>query len=68
MASACDHVRVNFLWRPQLPDPDDDLFLESAVSGQADAIVTYNQRDFLGSERFGIQVISPQELIKEISL
>ncbi len=68
MASACDHVRVNFLWRPQLPDPDDDLFLELAVSGQADAIVTYNQRDFLGSERFGIRVISPQELIKEISL
>ena len=68
MASACDHVRGNFLWRPQLPDPDDDLFLESAVSGQADAIVTYNQRDFLGSERFGIRVISPQEFISEINL
>jgi putative PIN family toxin of toxin-antitoxin system len=67
IASACDHVRINFLWRPHLPDPDDDLILELAVSGRADAIITFNQRDFVGSDQFGIRVISPRELIKEIS-
>jgi predicted nucleic acid-binding protein len=68
MASACDHVRINFLWRPQLRDADDDLILELAVSGRAEAIVTFNQRDFAGSDQFGIRIISPAELIKEISI
>jgi predicted nucleic acid-binding protein len=68
IASACDPVRINFLWRPHLPDPDDDLILELAVSGRADAIITFNQRDFLGSDQFGIRVLSPKELIKETSL
>jgi putative PIN family toxin of toxin-antitoxin system len=68
ISSACDHVRINFLWRPQLQDPEDDLILELAVSGQADAIITYNQRDFVGSDQFGIRIISPGELIKEISI
>jgi putative PIN family toxin of toxin-antitoxin system len=67
IASACDHVRIKFLWRPLLPDTDDDLILELAVSGRADAIITFNQRDFVGSDQFGIRVISPRELIKEIS-
>lgn len=68
IASECDHVRINFLWRPQLPDPDGDLILELAVSGNADAIVTFNQRDFIGCDKFGIRVISPRELIEEIKL
>jgi putative PIN family toxin of toxin-antitoxin system len=65
IASECDHVRINFLWRPQLQDPDDDLVLELAVSGQADAIITYNQRHFVGANLFGIRIISPGEFIKE---
>jgi predicted nucleic acid-binding protein len=68
VASACEHVRINFLWRPHLPDPDDDLILELAVSGRADAIVTFNRRDFIGSEQFGVRAISPKDLIKEITL
>jgi len=67
-ASVCEPVSVNFLWRPTLPDPDDDLVLEAAVSGQADAIVTYNLKDFAGSERFGIQLLTPAQFIKETKL
>src|ERR1700760_1935955 len=36
-----------FLWRPQLRDPGDELVLEAAVNGTADAIVTFNRRDYL---------------------
>lgn len=68
IASACEHVRINFLWRPHLPDPDDDLILELAVSGRADAIITFNKRDFVGSDQFGIHVISPSDFIKETSI
>ena len=67
-ASVCEPVSVNFLWRPTLPDPDDDLVLEAAVSGQADAIVTYNLKDFAGSERFGIRILSPVQFIEETKL
>jgi putative PIN family toxin of toxin-antitoxin system len=67
-ASVCEPVRINFLWRPTLPDPDDDLVLELAVSAQADAIVTYNLKDFAGTERFGVRMLSPRQFIQEIQL
>ena len=37
-------VTLAFRWRPSLPDPDDDMVLETAVNGSADAIVTFNRR------------------------
>ena len=40
-------VEAWFLWRPQLRDPGDELVLEAAVDGRADAIATFNRRDFL---------------------
>jgi predicted nucleic acid-binding protein len=58
-------VRLAFLWRPTLRDPDDDMVLEAAVNGQADAIVTFNRRDFRpATEQFGIEVLSPGAAIK----
>jgi putative PIN family toxin of toxin-antitoxin system len=54
---------IFFLWRPLLPDPKDDFVLELAVESRADFLVTFNARDFVGAERFGIQVISPREFL-----
>ncbi len=68
LAASCEPCRVNYLWRPYLPDPDDDLVLELAVSGQAEAIVTYNLKDFAGAERFGVRILSPARFTKEIKL
>ena len=45
---------VYFAWRPTLPDPDDDFILELAVAAQCPYIVTFNLRDFRGSEQFGV--------------
>ena len=39
-------VDIWFLWRPQLRDPGDELVLEAAVNARADAIATFNRRDF----------------------
>ena len=44
--SAADPVRLAFLWRPRLPDADDDMVLEAAINGPADRLVTFNQRHF----------------------
>ena len=59
---------VFFLWRPQLPDPKDDMVLELAVAAGCRAVVTYNVRDFRGAERFGVQVWTPLDLLKTVGL
>ena len=58
-------VDIHFLWRPQLRDPGDEMVLETAVSGQAAAIVTFNRRDFGSAPKsFGIAVLLPGEALK----
>jgi len=60
-------VKTHFLWRPQLRDPGDEMVLEAAVNGRADALVTFNVRDFgTVPARFGIELISPREAIGRI--
>ncbi len=62
VAAVAEPVRLAFLWRPALSDPDDDMVLEVAVNGQADAIVTFNRRDFgMAARRFGIDILLPVE-------
>src|SRR5712691_1438301 len=51
LASVARPVRLAFRWRPRLSDPNDDMVLETAVNGNADAIVTFNQRDFKETRR-----------------
>lgn len=57
------HQKINFLWRPFLHDPQDDMVLETAFNSQAEIIVTYNLKDFNGVEKyFGIKIMTPKEL------
>ncbi|MHB1642299.1 MAG: putative toxin-antitoxin system toxin component, PIN family [Acidithiobacillus sp.] len=66
-ASACEPVETHFQWRPQLRDAGDEMVLEAAVNGRADALVTYNIRDFLqAAGRFGLRVLLPGELLTEV--
>ena len=56
-----------FVWRPLLRDADDDMVLETAMSGHADLLVTFNQRDFEpAASQLGIAVVSPQQALGEI--
>ncbi len=60
-------VESHFLWRPQLRDPADEFVLEAAVNGQADAIVTFNVRDFgVAPARFGVEVWKPIEALRRL--
>jgi len=62
-----DPVEVHYQWRPQLSDAGDEMVLETAVNGQADAIVTFNSRHYGDiPSRLGIAVISPAEALKRI--
>ena len=60
-------VETHFIWRPQLRDPADEFVLEAAVNGRAEAIVTFNRRDFsMAPKRFGIDLLTPAEALGRI--
>ncbi len=49
-------------------DPDDDMFLELAVSGSADYLVTGNTKDFPPSPFQGIPILRPAESVALIQV
>jgi predicted nucleic acid-binding protein len=59
---------IFYLWRPYLPDPNDDMLLELAVEAGCGRIVTLNQRDFRGSEQFGVRAVTPHDFLREIGV
>ena len=67
LAKVIRPIDIEFFWRPQLRDPDDEMVLEVAINGAADAIVTFNQRDFgAAPARFGIDLLMPAEAVQRI--
>ena len=68
LASYIRPVSTHYQWRPQLRDPSDEMVLEAAVNSQADAIVTYNLRDFGPAKDFGIPILNPEQTFKRFHL
>lgn len=64
-ANAQEH-RISFRWRPFLSDPADDFILELAVAAKAQYIVTHNLRDFAGVEAFGLEAITPAQMLAKL--
>jgi putative PIN family toxin of toxin-antitoxin system len=59
-------VGIDFQWRPQLVDPNDEMVLEAAINCRG-AIVTHNARDFRDiPARFGLALLSPAEALRRI--
>ena len=67
VVALAEPVTTHFLWRPQLRDPGDEMVLEAAINGRADALVTFNARDF-GSvpAQFGVEILLPREAMGRI--
>jgi predicted nucleic acid-binding protein len=67
LALTAEPVPIHFLWRPILPDPEDEYLLELAVNGRADMLVTFNQDDFAeASETFHIEVVTPAMALRRL--
>ncbi len=47
-----------------LPDPDDEPFLEAALSVRAEAIITGNKRHFPEKQYEGVKIFSPAEFLE----
>jgi len=67
LAHVLTPVNIHFLWRPQLNDAEDEMVLEAAVNGGADAIITFETATFAGPARsFGIDVVTPGPVLSRI--
>jgi putative PIN family toxin of toxin-antitoxin system len=50
--------------RPLSPHPNDDMILDVAINGRANALVTQNTKHFAAAAlRYGINVFTPAELL-----
>lgn len=66
LCALADFQAIYFLWRPRLPDANDDMVLELAVAAQVPRIVSFNARDFRPASQFGIEVVTPKILLEEL--
>ena len=67
LCAVCEPVDTRYLWRPQLRDPADERVFETAVNGRADALVTFNRRDFGDAPaQFGIALQTPREALRSL--
>jgi putative PIN family toxin of toxin-antitoxin system len=67
VAVIAEPVRLAYLWRPVLPDAEDDMVLETAVNGRADVLVTFNRRDFeSAADPFAVKISSPGRVIERM--
>jgi hypothetical protein len=67
LCSVAEPVELWFLWRLQLRDLLHEMVLEPAINGRAEALVTFNPRDFVtAAERFSIDLIKPQQALQTI--
>ena len=68
LCAVAEPVETRFLWRPQLHDPADEMVLEAAINGAADALGSFNRQDFGPvPARFGIALLSPQEALRRLA-
>lgn len=59
-------VHLHYLWRPQTRDPADEMVLETALNGSADALVTLNPKDFVTIRTFNVKLWSPAEFLEQL--
>ena len=67
LCAVCEPVDARYLWRPRLRDFADEIVFETAVNGRADALVTFNRRDFGDMPaQFGVALQTPREALRSL--
>jgi putative PIN family toxin of toxin-antitoxin system len=69
-AGLVEPVVAHFSWRPAVRDANDEIFVEAAVNGAADMIVTFNVGDYRPADDrhglFGIEVCRPGDVLRRM--
>ncbi len=66
LCAAANLREIFYLWRPALRDPKDDFILELAVESNCDFIITFNIKDFVSIEEFGLAAITPRAFLQQL--
>ena len=70
-ATFAEPVPRGFSHRPLINDPDDEAFVEAAINGQAEALVTFNVADYRLADKhgmeIGIDVCRPGEFLRRLA-
>lgn len=67
LVALCVPVALDYRWRPQARDPNDDLVLETAINGGADVVASFNVADMqAGARRFCIPVERPGAVVRRM--
>ena len=58
---------IYYLLRPNLPDEDDNIFMECAFASNSDYLITSNVKDFKRGELkgFSFEIITPRDFSKK---
>jgi putative PIN family toxin of toxin-antitoxin system len=68
IAAKSAHIEQAVLQGRLSRDPDDNLFVATAIAAQAECLVTQD-RDLLVLEKpFGVQIVTPVQLVRKLSL
>jgi putative PIN family toxin of toxin-antitoxin system len=67
LAGVCVPVIFDYVWRPTGADEDDELVIETAINGQADALATFNLKHMRAAAKlFGFQAQRPGTLLRRM--
>ena len=67
LAAVSEGVDISFRTRPMLSDVADEMVLEAALNGQAEAIVTHNVKDFRPALALGVIIATPGEIVRRLN-
>jgi putative PIN family toxin of toxin-antitoxin system len=66
IATVAESVATDLHWLPRQADPVDELVLQTAVMGRADALVTLRPARFRAARAFALRVLTPAELLRSM--
>ena len=67
LAGVCIPVVFDYHWRPTGAHADDELVVETAINGHANALATFNLKDMRDTgTRFGFHAQRPAPLVRRI--
>lgn len=69
-ATLVEPVASHYSWRPSIRDADDEMFVDAAMNGAADMIVTFNIEDYRPVDDrwsgLGIEIGRPADVLRRL--